>query len=80
MALTPDRHCLLYRPTPGELTRAIVDALADKPRLETIAREGRRHVLAELDRSGIARRMHRHIDDALVAAGRPRLFDDPSSA
>lgn len=29
-------HCILYSPEPGELTRAICWALADKPRLEQI--------------------------------------------
>ena len=36
-------HCILYSPEPGELTRAVCQALADKPRLEQIGIAAARH-------------------------------------
>jgi hypothetical protein len=38
-------HCLYYAPEPGGLTRAIAEALRDRPRLVKISAQGRAHVL-----------------------------------
>lgn len=38
-------HCIFYSPEPGELAAAVRQALADKPRLEQIAKAARAHYL-----------------------------------
>ncbi len=48
-------HGLYYDPEPGFLTSAIEQALADKERLRTIARDGKAHVLAHHTMAAIAK-------------------------
>jgi hypothetical protein len=48
-------HALYYDPEPGRLTAAIETALADKDRLQGIARAGKAHVLAHHTMTAIAR-------------------------
>ena len=44
--LAAGEHAFYYDPAPGELTRTIVAALADKDRLRAMARAGQSHVMA----------------------------------
>jgi hypothetical protein len=53
--LVQDEHALYYDVEPGNLTRVILAALQDKPRLERIARAGREHVMAHHTPPAIAR-------------------------
>jgi glycosyltransferase involved in cell wall biosynthesis len=53
--LLSGEHALYYDVEPGGLSRAIVAALADKPRLAAIAERGRAHVLAHHTPDAIAR-------------------------
>jgi glycosyltransferase involved in cell wall biosynthesis len=53
--LIAEEHVLFYSPEPGGLTRAVVAALADKPRLARMAEAGRNHVLAHHSPGAIAR-------------------------
>jgi Glycosyl transferases group 1 len=48
-------HSLYYDPEPGFLTAAIEQALADRDQLQTIARDGKAHVLAHHTMPAIAR-------------------------
>jgi hypothetical protein len=48
-------HGLYYDPEPGFLTATIEQALADKERLRTIARDGKAHVLAHHTMAAIAK-------------------------
>ena len=43
--LIEGRHVIYYPPEPGGLVRAVEAALADKPKLEQMARAAREHVL-----------------------------------
>jgi len=53
--LMPGIHALYYDVEPGDLTAAIVEALADRPRLEAIAARGRDYVFEWHTPSAIAR-------------------------
>lgn len=53
--LVQDEHALYYDVEPGYLTRAVITALQDKPRLERIAQAGREHVMAHHTPPAIAR-------------------------
>ena len=53
--LAAGEHALYYDPTPGELTRTIVAALADKERLRVMARAGQAHVMAHHTPDALAR-------------------------
>jgi hypothetical protein len=53
--LVAGEHALYYDPRPGGLTQAVLDALAHKPRLTTIAKSGRDHVMAHHTPAAIAR-------------------------
>ena len=52
--LLAGEHALYYDPSPGELTRTIVAALADKARLRAMASAGRAHVLEHLTQEALA--------------------------
>jgi hypothetical protein len=43
--LRQGEHCIYYAPEPGGLTRAIDEALQDRPRLLKISAQGRAHIL-----------------------------------
>jgi Glycosyl transferases group 1 len=49
------KHAIYYDPEPGGLTRAIISALHDKPRLTQIAQAARAHVVAHHTPAAIAR-------------------------
>jgi glycosyltransferase involved in cell wall biosynthesis len=53
--LIAGEHAFYYDSTPGELTRIIVAALADKERLRAIARAGEAHVMAHHTPDALAR-------------------------
>src|SRR4029453_1836066 len=47
-------HAVYYDPVPGELTRTIVAALADKDRLRAMARAGKSHVMTHHTQDALA--------------------------
>lgn len=49
------RHCFYYRPEAGGLTDAVHETLRDKEKLQTIAAQGREHVLRHHTRDQLAR-------------------------
>jgi len=53
--LAAGEHAFYYDPAPGELTRTIVTALADKDRLRTMAQAGQTHVMAHHTPESLAR-------------------------
>jgi hypothetical protein len=53
--LLAGEHALYYGPEPGGLSRAVLAALADRPRLARIAETGRTHVLTHHTPAAIAR-------------------------
>ena len=53
--LLEGQHALYYDPAPGELTRTIVAALADKSRLRAMARDGKAHVMTHHTQEALAR-------------------------
>jgi hypothetical protein len=53
--LVAGEHAFYYDVEPGGLTRAIMAAIADKPRLSKMAQAARRHVLAHHTPSALAR-------------------------
>jgi glycosyl transferase family 1 len=53
--LIAGQHAFYYDPAPGELTRIIIAALADKDRLRTMARLGQSHVMAHHTPDALAR-------------------------
>lgn len=52
--LQQDHHALFYDPSPGGLTRAVLAALADKPKLLNMAAAARNHVIAHHTPEAIA--------------------------
>jgi hypothetical protein len=62
-------HALFYAPEPGGLTRTIMAALADKERLQAIARDGRAHALAHHTPAAISRHI---VESTLLAAAERR--------
>jgi hypothetical protein len=57
--LLPGKHALYYDVEEGELARAAIGALADKPRLEAMGRAARDHVFAHHTPEAIARHIVR---------------------
>lgn len=55
--LRQDEHALFYDPSPGGLTRAVLAALADRPKLLDMANVARTHVLAHHTPEAIAELM-----------------------
>ena len=53
--LLQGEHALYYDPVPGELTRTIMAALADKNRLRAMARAGKSHVMTHHTPDALAR-------------------------
>jgi len=52
--LRQDQHALFYDPSPGGLTQTVLAALADKPRLLSMAAAARQHVIAHHTPEAIA--------------------------
>jgi hypothetical protein len=74
--LVDGEHALYYGVEPGGLARAVRAALADRPRLATIAVAGRAHVLAHHTPVAIARHV---VETTLRRAGRPFVSAETST-
>lgn len=64
--LVAGEHAFYYDTEPGALTRTVLSALTDKPRLEAMARAGQSHVMAHHTPDALAR----YVIDTTLAAGR----------
>jgi len=65
--LVAGEHAFYYDPVPGELTRTILEALADKDRLRTMAIGSQAHVMAHHTPEALAR----HVVETALDCARP---------